>query len=480
VPGHKGGKGASSDIYRLLGKYAYYADTTTQHGIDDRTEGKKVLRKAEDLAARAWGARRCLFSTNGSSLSNHAVLTATASPGDTVLVARNSHKSMIAALIIGHVRPVFLAPDYDPDWNIEHGIPLAEVERQLDAHPDAKGVFIVSPTFYGVTSDLKSIAKACHKRGVPLVVDEAWGPHYRFHPAMPTPALKCGADIAIGSIHKTMAGLHQASVLLWDSKIIPEDRFALCYDLFESTSPSVPILASIDATRRQFVQDGKALLETLLSHARRAREAIAAIEGVRVMGREVLGGDARCELEETKILLDVAGLKVSGYEADDYLEQEHKVAMGLSDETHLLATFTIGNGRRDTNALISAMRSLADWARDRTKRHDGVPKGLPRLDELAAELAMTPSEAFFAPSEFVPLKRAVGRISSAMVSPYPPGVPRVLPGERITERLVAYFEIGRAAGMFPMDANDRTLHEVRVVAEGKGRSLGRRRSRAAT
>jgi len=442
VPGHKGGKGAPSDIYRLLGKYAFYADTTTQHGIDDRTESKKVVYKAEALAARAWGAKRCLFSTNGSSLSNHAVLLATANPGDTVLVSRNSHKSMIAATIIGGVRPVWLTPDYDPDWNIEHGIPLAEVERQLAAHPDAKGVFIVSPSFYGVTSDLKSIAKACHKRGVPLVVDEAWGPHYRFHPEMPTPALKCGADVAITSIHKTMAGLEQASILLWNSKIIPEDRFALCYDLFESTSPSVPILASIDATRRQFVKGGKDLLETLLEHARRARDEIGAIEDVRVMGKEVLDGDARHELEETKVLIDVAGLRISGYEADDYLNTEEKVSMGLSDERHLLATFTVGNGRSDRNALISAMQSLADWARDRTKRHDGVPKGLPRYDELGTKQVMTPAEAFFAPSEFVPLKRAAGRVSSAMISPYPPGVPRVLPGELVTRSHVDFFEIG--------------------------------------
>jgi arginine decarboxylase len=161
---------------------------------------------------------------------------------------------------------------------------------------------VVSPSFYGVTSDLRSIAKVCHKRGVPLVVDEAWGPHYRFHPELPTPALRCGADIAITSIHKTMAGLEQASILLWNSELIPEDRFALCYDLFESTSPSVPILASIDATRRQFVHGGKDLLETLLGHARRAREAIGSIEGVRVMGKEILDGDARHELEETKIL----------------------------------------------------------------------------------------------------------------------------------------------------------------------------------
>src|SRR3954468_21532454 len=155
VPGHKGGKGAPADIYRLLGRYAFYADTTTQHGIDDRTESKKVVHKAETLAARAWGAKRCLFSTNGSSLSNHAVLLAAANPGDTVLVSRNRHKSMVAATIIGGVRPVWLTPAYDSDWNLEQATPRAEAERQLDANPDAKGVFIVSPSFYGLTSDLR-------------------------------------------------------------------------------------------------------------------------------------------------------------------------------------------------------------------------------------------------------------------------------------------------------------------------------------
>lgn len=467
VPGHKGGRGAPSDIRRLLGRYAFYGDTTTQRGIDDRTESKKVVHKAEVLAARSWGAKRCLFSTNGSSLSNHAVLPATAGPGDTVPVSRNSHKSMIAALIIGGVRPVFLAPDYDPDRNVEHAIPVADVERQLDAHPNARGGAHRQPVVLRGDVRPEEDRQGQPQAGRAAGGGRGLGAALPLPPRSADPRAEGGADIAITSIHKTMAGLEQASILLWNSKIIPEDRFALCCDLFESTSPSVPILASIDATRRQFVQGGKDLLETLFGYARRARAEFSAIAGVRLMGNEILDGDARCELEETKILIIVGGLTVSGYEADDFLNDEHKVSMGLSDESHLLATFTVGNGRSDANALVSAMESLADWARDRSKRHDGVPKGLPRYNELRTELAMTPAEASFAPSEFVPLRRAVGRVSSAMISPYPPGVPRILPGEVFTEAHVAYFEISRAAGAFPLDATDRTLGEVRVVAERK-------------
>src|SRR4051794_6439737 len=203
VPGHKSGKGAGWDVTWLLGRGTFKGDATTFKGIDDRRMSKRVRQNAERLAAQAWGAKHCFFSTNGTSLSNHVAMLTVADPGDTVLIARNSHKSLIAALIIGHVTPVFLEPDYDETWDIYHGIPVAEVERKLDAHPDARGVFVTSPSYYGISSDLTRLARLCHRRKVPLIVDEAWGPHYAFHPEMPPPAIRCGADMALASIHKT-------------------------------------------------------------------------------------------------------------------------------------------------------------------------------------------------------------------------------------------------------------------------------------
>jgi lysine decarboxylase len=380
-----------------------------------------------------------------------------------VLVARNSHKSLIASCIIGHVRPVFLNPDVDTDWDIHHGITPDELERALAEQPDAKGVFVVSPTYYGVTSDVEALADICHRRRIPLVVDEAWGPHFPFHPEMPRSAIHCGADISVGSIHKTMAGLEQASIILMSSRLIGVDRLELCYDLFESTSPSVPILAAIDATRRQFVKDGKQLIGNMLRLARHARQELARIDGIRVMGCEVVDGVGRLALDETKVLFDVSGLGVTGYEAEDWLTEERQLTLGLSDERHLLVTFMVGSDDDSTKELIEGVREMAKWARSRG-RHNGRPS-MPRRRELGAKQVMPPSEAFFARCEVIPLDRAAGRVAAEMVSPYPPGIPNVLPGERITETQIAYLRESLDAGAFIMDARMTNDGVVRVVAD---------------
>src|SRR3954462_3191290 len=362
VPGHKSGQGAPEDSKRVVGEAAFTADATTQKGLDDRRETQRTIQRAEHLAAEAWGADVAYLSTNGTSLSNHAAYLSVAAPGDTVLVARNCHKSVIAGLILAGLRPVFLEPDMDEAWDIEHGIPVAELERKLAAHPEAKGAFVVSPSYFGVTSNIGRLAEACHRHGKPLVVDEAWGPHMAFHPELPQHAIAAGADLSLGSIHKTLAGLQGASIMLLKSELVSAERFALAYDLFESTSPPVQVLASIDATRRQMPLEGEAILGGLLRRARRAREALAEIPGIRVLGREVLDGDARFALDETKITLDISDLGITGYAAEDWLTENGQMSMGLSDDVHLLACFTLGNIDAEADALVVAIRALADWA----------------------------------------------------------------------------------------------------------------------
>ena len=464
VPGHKSGKGAPDDVKRLIGAEAFAADILTQKGLDDRRETEEVMQQAEHLAALAWGADYAYLSTNGTSLSNHAAFLAVAAPGDTVLVARNSHKSVVAGLILAGLRPVFLEPDVDEAWDVEHGIRAAEVERKLAEHPEAKGVFVVSPSFYGVSADLARLARVCHEHGKPLVVDEAWGPHYAFSPELPPAAIASGADLALGSIHKTLAGLQGASIMLLKSRLIAPDRFALSYDLFESTSPPVQVLATIDATRRQFARQGERLIGEMLARARRAREAIAAIEGVRVMGREILDGDARFALEDGKILFDIDGLGITGYAADDWLMAERNLSTGLSDDRHLLAIFTIGNDDASADELVDGVRALTDWARRGPGGGRGRPDGMPRRRDLGIEMAMTPTAAFFGRTEHVPLERAAGRVAAEMAAPYPPGVPRLVPGQRIAETHVAFLRLGKEAGLFSMGNSDKELDTLRVVA----------------
>jgi lysine decarboxylase len=464
IPGHQSGKAAPSDVKKLFGSQTFKADTTIQKGLDDRAERKRVRQRAERLAAELWGAEHCYFSTGGSTLSNHVAMLAVASPGDTVLVARNSHKSMIASLILANVRPVFLEPDHSGPWDVGHGIRAAELERKLAAHPEAAAVFITSPTYYGIASDVARLAGICHRQGKPLVVDEAWGPHFAFHPEMPPSAIRCGADLSVGSIHKTMAGLEQASIILMNSRLIAADRLNNCFDLFESTTPSGLVLTSIDATRRQFAEEGRELLGHTLELARQAREEIGRMDGFRVMGREMLDGDGRFAMDETKVYFDISGLGLNGYEAEDWLIDERKLTLALSDERCLLAVFTVGSDAKSTRELLKELGKLAGRAREKRGELKGPPRSIPSRSELDGELAMTPAEAFYARTERVPLDRAAGRIASEMVSPYPPGIPRVLPGQRITPAQVEFLRITMDLGGFPVDASDMDLRTLRVVA----------------
>jgi arginine/lysine/ornithine decarboxylase len=464
MPGHHAGRGAAHAITRLIGSKAFKADCTPLKGLDDRGERKRISHRAEALAAQLWGADECYFSTAGSTLSNQVALHAATNPGDTVLVSRNSHKSLIGSLIVAGVRPVFLEPVYDDRWDMGHGSSRAELTAKLDAHPETKAVFVIGPTYYGVAPDIAAMAEICHQRGVPLVVDEAWGPHFAFHPDMPRPAIRQGADMAVCSIHKTMAGLEQASIMLLKSKLISSERFNLAYDLHLTTSPSSLILASIDATRRQFAEDGEKLVQNTLDLARHAREELAAMDGFQVMGREVLDGDAAHALDETKVLIDISDLGVNGYEAEDWLIRNKKMTLGLSDERRMLLIFTVGTDRRSMKHMLSAFKDMAKWARDGAGDKKGYRGDLPHLSELKAELAMSPADAFFSATERVPLNAAAGRIAAEMISPYPPGIPRVLPGELISEAQVRYLEISMQLGTFPYDASDQDLQTVRVVA----------------
>jgi arginine/lysine/ornithine decarboxylase len=258
-----------------------------------------------------------------------------------------------------------------------------------------------------------------------------------------------------------MAGLEQASVMLLKGRRVPADRFQLCYDLFETTSPSVPVMATIDASRRQFVKQGRRLLTRTLARARHARGAIGSIDGVRVMGAEILDDDARFAMDECKVFFDVSAWGVTGWAVEDWMLQTRNVNVLNSDYRSLLAAVTVGNDDADIDRLVGSLRACA-----RSSQRNQAPrrKDLPRRVDLRSELVMTPADAFFAKVKHVPLAEAAGHVAAEMVSPYPPGIPRVLPGERITDAHVAFFRAGMRAGMFALDPADMSLKRVRVVA----------------
>jgi arginine decarboxylase len=466
TPGYKKGAGISEEDKAVIGEAPFLNDIPMQNGADDRRESKGIQEEAEKLCAKAVGADQTYFSTNGSSLSAHVAVLAIAEAGDKILVARNTHKSMIAALIMAEAMPVFLQPAIDDELDIEHGITPEHLEEMITKHPDVKGVFIVSPTYYGVVSDIKTLAEICHKHDIPLVVDEAWGPHFPFNQELPPSALSNDADMSFGSVHKTMNGLGQASIINIKGKRIDQDRFTLCFDLFESTSPSSIIMASMDAARRQMVLHGEALWGTALELSRRARTELSKLKGLRVIGTEVLGKPGAFAFDETKLTIDVMKLGVSGYEAADWILENYKITFELITHRHLMALISVADTEQTVDLLIQAVKGFHKWAKE-TKPDSFVD--LPHHRELGTDLVMSPTKAFFSTTKKVSLKEAEGEIIAEMVSPYPPGIPRLLPGERITPAIVEYLEKGRKGGMLALDPSDQKLKKLRVVDLSKSK-----------
>jgi arginine/lysine/ornithine decarboxylase len=455
-PGHKLGHGADPALVGLLGPELFAADVWLGTATHDRT-----LRDAEALAADAWGADRCLFLGNGSSSGNHAFLLATLEPGDEVVVARDLHKSLLAALILTGARPVYVAPRLHPELGVGVGVHPDDVAAALQAHPPARLVALTSPSYFGVATDLEAVTRVAHARRVAVYVDQAWGPHFGFHPQLPPSAMAAGADGATTSTHKMLSSLSQSSILNLRGGRVAADRVAAAVKLTQTTSPLLPLLASIDACRRQLVLDGEALLGRAVELAAGARSRLGMLPGLQVLDAGRLGLGPR-QLDPTKLVVDVAGLGLTGLAAERVLRQRLAVAPEGSDLSSVILAVTIGDTVASVEQLVGGFTALCAQ-----RVPAAAPRPLPR--SWGAVLApggqaMTPREAYFAPARAVPLAEAAGQVAAELVTPYPPGMPVLAPGEVIASDKLAYLAEGRAHGMYVRGPADPSLATLRVVA----------------
>jgi arginine/lysine/ornithine decarboxylase len=467
IPAHNGGRGPAPEFTRWLGAEAARFDLPMSHGVDTRDHAWAVQQTAQELFAEAVGAQHTLFSTNGSSMSVHVALMTVAGPGETIVLARNPHKSTVAALIMSGARPAWVDPVYDEELELAH-VPTAEaIAAALDEHPHARAAMIFTPSYYGTSADVKAIADACHARGVPLVTDDAWGLDYALsgHPDLPEGALAQGADLAIGSVHKTLTGLGQTSVLSVQGDLIDNERLTLCFELEKSTSMSTLLLLGIDSARRQFVRDGQELLGRALDTARYTRERLAAVvPELRVVPVEQLAAaPGVAAVDPTHPLIETWPAGLTGFQADDWMRDERHVSFELVDHRRVMPLITFAHGRADADRMVAGLRDLVD---EKGRPGRDARLDLPSRAELRTEQAMTPREAFFAKTELVKPAEAVGRVSAELVTPYPPGIPAVVPGEVHTEATVDYLEQVVSAGGYVEGAADPALDRLRVVAAG--------------
>src|SRR4051812_24999460 len=461
-PGHKQGRGTDPRVLEVVGRDVFASDVLSLNGLDDRRESQGVVTRAEELMADAVHADRAFFSTCGSSLSVKTAIMSVAGPGEKLLISRNAHKSVISGLIISGVRPVWVHPHFDRARNLAHPPEPEDVRRALDAHPDAKGMLLISPTDWGTCADIAGVAEVCHARDVPLIVDEAWGAHLPFHPDLPAWGMDVGADLVVTSVHKMGGAIEQSSVFHLQGDRIDPDVLSAREDLLGTTSSSALVYLTLDGWRRYMVESGEELLGAAIERAGRVRAAIDGMAGLDLVGREVVGPGAAFDLDPLVMTMDVRGLGITGYQASEWLRANRHVDIGSADSCRISARITHSDDDETERILLDALRALVDDA-DSIERPPAVD--LPAPGALELESVMTPRAAFFATVEQVPVGEAVGRVVAEMVSPYPPGVPVLAPGERITREVLDYLSSGLEAGMLIPDAADPSLESLRCVAE---------------
>jgi arginine/lysine/ornithine decarboxylase len=461
-PGHKQGRGVDPPVLDLLGERAFSTDVLMLNGLDDRRLSKGILAAAEQLMADAVHAEHALFSTCGSSLSVKAVMLAMAGPGDRLVIARNSHKSVIAGLILSGIHPIWVRPRWDDALQVAHPPAAADIEEALDQHPEAKGVLTISPTDYGTCAELQETADVCHRRGIPFAVDEAWACHFPFHEDLPTWAMDAGADLCVTSIHKSGSGLEQSSCFHVQGDLVDPALLAARADLFSTTSPSALMYASIDGWRRQMMTSGHQLLDRALSLSRQFYRGVEGLPGIDVDPGRWRAARGVTELDPLKVSLDVWRLGLSGYDAAGWLREHCQVDVALADHRRVVVIFTHADDPGTVDRLITGLERLSSSHPEREQPLRTVQ--VPSPGKLDAELAMAPRDAFFATAEQVALADCPGRVCAELVSPYPPGVPVLAPGERVRPEHVAYIGSGVRHGMYIPDMADTTHESLRVVA----------------
>ncbi|MCP3030669.1 aminotransferase class I/II-fold pyridoxal phosphate-dependent enzyme [Halobacillus sp. A1] len=460
IPGHKQGKGMDNEFSEFIGTQALSIDLINIQPLDDLHHPHGMIKEAQQLAAEAYGADYTFFSIQGTSGAIMTMVMSVCHPGDKIIVPRNVHKSVTTAIIFSGAIPIFIHPELDDSLGISHGITPESVKKACQAHPDAKAVLVINPTYFGVTADLTQIVQIAHDYDMPVLVDEAHGVHIHFHDRLPASAMQAGADLAATSVHKLGGALTQSSVLNLKEGLVSHEKVQSVLSMLTTTSTSYILLASLDTARRNLAIYGKDLLESTIQLADYARDHINKLPRLYCAGEEILGSSATYDYDPTKLIVSVKSLGITGYDAEVWLRNNHHIEVELSDLYNILCIVTPGDSEKEIDLLINALKDLSNTLGSR----EAIQETKVYVPEIPL-LALTPREAFYSETETVPFKSSVGRISAEFIMVYPPGIPIFIPGEIITAENINYIHENVAAGLPVQGPEDDTLETIRVIKE---------------
>ncbi|MBQ8515811.1 MAG: aminotransferase class I/II-fold pyridoxal phosphate-dependent enzyme [Ruminococcus sp.] len=454
VPGHKGGRG-NQELADFLGEACVRMDVNSMKNLDNLCHPVSVIKDAQLLAAGAFGAENAFFIVGGATAASQAMILTACKAGEKLIMPRNVHRSAINALVLNGAIPVYVDPDENKELGIPLGMSYEAVEQSILRNPDAKAVLVNNPTYYGICADIKRLAELAHAHGMLLLADEAHGTHFYFGEDLPMSAMAAGADMASVSIHKTGGSLTQSAMLLCGNTV-NADRVRQIINLTQTTSASYLLMVSLDLARRNLALNGREMFRKTVEFTSYAREEINRIGGYYAYGEELCNGRSFYAFDRTKLSIHTRNTGLAGIEVYDLLRDEYGIQIEFGDIGNILAIVTAGDRALEIERLISALSEIK-------RIYGGDPTGMLNSEYITPDVALPPQQAFYAEQTAVSLRESIGRICCEFVMCYPPGIPILAPGERITEDIIDYICYAKEKGCSLTGPQDMKLETLRVV-----------------
>ena len=454
VPGHKGGRG-NKRLTDFLGENCLKNDVNSMKPLDNLCHPVSVIRDAQELAADAFGAENSFFIVNGATGAVQAMVMSACKSGEKIILPRNVHRSAINALVVCGAIPVYVNPGVNSDLGIPLGMTPEDVEQAILENPDAKAVLVNNPTYYGICSDLKRIVEIAHKHGLMALCDEAHGTHFYFGEDLPISGMAAGADMAAVSVHKTGGSLTQSALLLM-GKNVNADYVRQVINLTQTTSASYLLMVSLDLARQNLALHGRDFYAKTAKFADYARKEINAIGGYYAFGAELVNGRDFYAFDSTKLSIHTRAMGLAGIEVYDILRDEYGIQIEFGDIGNILAIITGGDRALEIERLLSALYEIK-------RLYGRSPAGLYDHEYINPTVDLPPQKAFYSERESVPIEQTAGRICGEFVMCYPPGIPILAPGERITKDILDYIAFAKEKGCSLTGPQDMMVERLEVV-----------------
>ena len=456
VPGHKGGRG-NTELTDFLGKSCLKADVNSMKPLDNLCHPVSVIREAQELAAEAFGAEHAFFIVNGTTGSVQTMIMTACKAGEKIIMPRNVHRSAINALVVNGAVPVYVNPGTNKELGIPLGMSVENVKQAIEANPDAKAVLINNPTYYGVCSDLKAIVELAHEHNMLALVDEAHGTHFYFGEDMPISAMAAGADMAAVSMHKTGGSLTQSSILLCGPHI-NGDYVRQVINLTQTTSGSYLLISSLDIARKNLALNGREIFRKTVQFAEYARNEINKLGGYYAFGKELCDNDAFYDFDKTKLSVHTRDIGLAGIEVYDILRDDYGIQIEFGDIGNILAIISAGDRALEIERLISSLSEIKRlYSKDKSGMFDH--------EYINPEVITAPQKAFYSKKRSVPINESSGMVCGEFVMCYPPGIPILAPGEKITDEIINYINYAKEKGCFMTGTQDMKIENINIVEE---------------